>query len=47
MRKTYLTPLLEVETVQIEHNFAASTNWLKQGGQGDFDYDVEEDETWG
>lgn len=48
MKKTYFTPLTEVEQVQIEHNFAASP-WYNKKGEGDFIYEIEEqeEETWG
>lgn len=50
MKKNYLTPLLEVETVKLEHDFLASKKWYEKHGAdygGDVDFDIEEDETWG
>ena len=46
MKKTYLSPRTDVEHVLLEHNFTASP-WYKKGGQGDFTYEVEEEEEWG
>jgi hypothetical protein len=48
MKKTYLSPRTDVEHVLLEHNFTASP-WYKKGGQGDFDYDVEDpdEDGWG
>ncbi|MBO7071182.1 MAG: hypothetical protein J6W09_07810 [Bacteroidales bacterium] len=43
MKKTYFTPLLEVEQVRVERNFTASP-WYQKGGQGNFTYIVEEED---
>lgn len=49
MKKNYYQkPLLTEELVEVESGIAVSaTLWYEQGGQGDFDYVVSEDETWG
>lgn len=48
MKKTYFTPLLEVEQVRVERNFTASP-WYNKKGEGDFEFEIEEqdEETWG
>ena len=46
MKKTYTTPLVFTEQICLEHNFLGS-EWLTQGGQGNFSYNVEEDDEFG
>lgn len=45
----YQSPLLTEELMEVESGIATSGAmlWYEQGGQGDFDYVVTEDETWG
>ncbi len=47
--KLYETPTLERIEIQTEQGFAASGPelWYEKGGEGDFNYGVESDETWG
>ncbi|MBO5805754.1 MAG: hypothetical protein J6R10_02705 [Tidjanibacter sp.] len=48
MKKNYQSPAIEETLVAVESGIAASsTLWYEQGGQGDFNYVVSEDETWG
>lgn len=48
-KRKYLTPSLAQESIEVERGIATSGTllWYEQGGQGDFDYVVTEDETWG
>lgn len=48
-KKEYQTPSLERVSVEVEGGIATSGTkmWYEQAGQGDFDYVVTEDETWG
>ena len=49
-REGYVSPELEVIDLHLESVLCASEPqpqlWYKQGGQGDFDYDVEEEISW-
>lgn len=47
-RREYLSPAVEVIGLNSESVLCASdpTPWYKQGGQGDFDYIIEEDDSW-
>ena len=45
MKTTYLTPLTEVESLRLEHDFAATGKWNDSGkGTSDIDFLIEEDE---
>lgn len=43
MKKNYLTPVSSVETLTLERHILDGSPWYLQGGQGDFNYSVEED----
>ena len=49
-REGYVSPELEVIDLHLESVLCASDPqsqpWYKQGGQGDFDYGVEEEISW-
>lgn len=47
-KRKYLSPAVEVLGLSSESVLCASdpTPWYKQGGQGDFDYIIEEDDSW-
>lgn len=45
-REGYVSPELEVTDLHLESVLCASEPWYKQGGQGDFDYGVEEEISW-
>lgn len=44
MKKTYTTPLTEVEHYRLERNFLTGSDWYTQGGQGNFSYTIEEED---
>ncbi|MCR5018006.1 MAG: hypothetical protein K6A64_04350 [Bacteroidales bacterium] len=45
MRKTYLSPLTEVEFLRLEQDFAATGKWNDSGkGTSDVNFFLEEDE---
>jgi hypothetical protein len=45
MKKTYFTPLLEVERLKLEQDFAATSKWNDSGkGTSDVNFFLEEDE---
>lgn len=47
-KQNYKAPYLSEELIEVESGIAASAVlWYEQGGQGDFDYVITEDETWG
>lgn len=46
-REGYVSPELEVIDLHLESVLCASEPWYKQGGQGDFDYTIEEEELFG
>ncbi len=48
--KTYQAPDLSVGNLTTENRFLASAPWYEKNGSdlgGDFDFTVENDETWG
>ncbi len=44
MKQNYLTPVTESVTIDLENNFLGGSSWYTQGGQGNFNYEVEEDD---
>lgn len=47
-KKHYNSPELNEMQLEVESGIAASvTLWYEQGGKGDFDYVVTEDDQWG
>ena len=50
MKKTYLMPRTDVEQIHLETCFVATAKkWYEEGGQGDFNFDVEDpdEDGWG
>ena len=46
-KELYVSPELNLLEMLQEGLLCSSPNtWYKQGGQGDFSYDVENDDTW-
>jgi len=49
-KRLYETPTLERIEIQTEQGFAATTGtelWYDKKGEGNFDYIIDNDETWG
>ena len=46
-KQIYERPDSVLWEVSLEGNFLASDPWYTRRGEGNFDYVVEEDETWG
>ena len=42
----YISPSVETVELSSESVLCASDPWYKQGGQGDFDYSIEEEDSW-
>ena len=45
--RDYISPSVETVELSSESVLCASDPWYKQGGQGDFDYSIEEEELFG
>ncbi len=49
MKQEYVAPELREEKITVEAGFAGSGDpvlWYSKPGSGDFNYDVENDDTW-
>lgn len=46
MKENYEAPALDPIEISAEKGFAAS-KWYDQAGEGDFNYGIDDDETWG
>ena len=44
--RDYISPSVETVELSSESVLCASDPWYKQGGQGDFDYSIEEENSW-
>ena len=44
--RDYVSPSVETVELSSESVLCASDPWYKQGGQGDFDYTIEEEDSW-
>lgn len=45
--KTYQRPAFKALAITHEQYFLASKVWYEQEGEGNFDFEIENDETWG
>lgn len=45
-KNKYLTPVTETVNVNLADGILGASGWLLLGGQGDFNYEIEEDDTW-
>lgn len=46
MKKVYEAPALDPIEIAAEQGFASSL-WYDKTGEGDFGYEIDDDETWG
>lgn len=46
MKHNYESPDLEQLNVEVEQGFEASKLWYENGGEGDFNYGYETEDTW-
>lgn len=46
-KNKYLTPVTETVNVNLSDRILGASDWLLMGGQGSFNYDVEEDNMFG
>ena len=42
----YSAPVTETVVVNMNDRILSGSDWYLQGGQGDFNYSVEEDDSW-
>lgn len=47
MKRTYEAPKLDPIEIAAEQGFASSMPWYDEAGTGDFNYGIDDDETWG
>lgn len=47
MKRTYEAPELDPIEIAAEQGFASSMPWYDEAGTGDFNYGIDDDETWG
>lgn len=45
-KNKYSAPLSEPVSIDTSHPILDGSPWYLQGGKGDFNYEVEEDDTW-
>ena len=43
-KQQYLTPATDAVNLQLADRILGASDWLLLGGQGDFSYDIEEDD---
>lgn len=45
-KNKYFTPVTETVNLNLADRILGASDWLLLGGQGDFNYEIEEDDTW-